>query len=66
MSEQNYRPSGDLQGDTKAMPERGSATGVDDSYGASLDGEATNGLGGISGSTKSDGMQEGGYSKNKR
>lgn len=69
MSEQNYRPSrnGDLvEGDTKSMPDRGTGTGVDDSYGASLDGGATNGMGGISGNTGSDGMQEGGLVKNKR
>jgi len=69
MSDQNYRPSrnGDLvEGDTKSMPNRGTKTGVDDSYGADLDQLSTNGMGGISESTGSDGMQEGGLSKNKR
>lgn len=55
-----------MQGDSKAMPDRGTGTGVEDSYGASLDGSAINSKGSITGSTKSDGMQEGGLSKNKR
>lgn len=69
MSEQNYRPdrNGDLvEGDAKRMPDKGTGTGVDDSYGADLGQSSTNGMGDISGSTGSDGMQEGGYSKNKR
>jgi len=72
MSNTNHRPSrnGDLvEGDSKSMPDRGTKTGMQDSsgnYGADLSGNALNGKGGISGSTGSDGMQEGGLSKNKR
>jgi hypothetical protein len=55
MSEANYRPSGDLQGDTKAMPDRGTGTGMDgDSYGASLSPDAINRTGGMGGAAKSD------------
>jgi len=71
MSNTNHRPSrnGDLvEGDTKAIPNRGTKTGVQDSgtYGANIDETALNGKGGISGCTGSDGMVEGGLSKNKR
>lgn len=55
MSESNYRPSGDLQGDTKAMPNRGTKTGMNgDTYGADLSGDATNRIGSLKGGTKSD------------
>lgn len=66
MGDANYRPSrnGDLvEGDTKSMPDRGTGTGVDNSYGADLGQDSTNAMGGISGSTGSDGMQEGGLGK---
>lgn len=54
MSESNYRPSGDLQGDTKPMPNRGTKTGMNgDTYGADLSGDATNAQGSIKSSTKS-------------
>jgi hypothetical protein len=52
-----YTPSGELQGDTKAMPDRGTSTGVTDSYGADLSQTATNSQGSIKGDTKSDGME---------
>ena len=51
---EKYVPSGQLQGDTKAMPDRGSSSGVTDSYGADLSADATNRTTGIAGSTKSD------------
>jgi hypothetical protein len=57
MSESNYKPSGELQGDTKAMPDRGTRTGMTGynthSEGKNLDTDAINRIGGISGSTKS-------------
>lgn len=52
--QQFYRPSGQLQGDTKEMPDRGVKTGVTDTYGADLSGDATNRMGSMSGSAKSD------------
>lgn len=52
MSECNYKPSGELQGDTKAMPDRGTSTGVTDTYGANLNG--TNRRGGLGNAAKSD------------
>ena len=55
MSESNYRPSGDLQGDTRAMPNRGTRTGLNgDTYGADLSVDATNSLGSIKSTSKSD------------
>jgi len=66
MSEQNYHPSGVIQGDTSKIPDKGSKTGVTDGYGADLGVSAMNKKGGIGGSTGSDGMQQGGLSKNKR
>jgi hypothetical protein len=49
------RPTGELQGDNKAMPDRGTSTGMNgDTYGASLDQGATNNRGAIAGHTKSD------------
>lgn len=48
-----YRPNGDVQGDSKAMPNRGTSTGVTDTYGADLSQGATNGKGSIKGSTGS-------------
>lgn len=38
-----YKPSGELQGDTKAMPDRGTGTGLNgDTYGADLSVDACN------------------------
>lgn len=57
MKDCNYRPSGDLQGDTKAMPDKGTRTGMNPGTkndGMSLDADSTNSLGKITGSTKSD------------
>lgn len=55
MKDCNYIPSGELQGDTKAMPDRGISTGMNgDSYDADLSQDSTNRIVGISGSTKSD------------
>lgn len=55
MSDTNYKPSGDLQGDTKAMPDRGTKTGMNgDTYGANCSPDATNRHGGMGGATKSD------------
>lgn len=55
MSETNYRPNGELQGDTKAMPNRGTKTGLNgDTYGADLSPDATNRNGSMGGATKSD------------
>lgn len=56
MSEINYKPTGELQGDTKAMPDRGTGTGLNgDTYGASIDVGATNSTGKMGGAAKSDG-----------
>lgn len=63
-SEKNYRPTDAMQGDTKKIPDKGSETGVTDSYGADLGVSAFNKKGSID--AGSDGMQEGGLSKNKR
>lgn len=53
MKDCNYKPTGDLQGDTKAMPDRGTTTGLNgDTYGADLSQDATNRQGSVS--TKSD------------
>jgi hypothetical protein len=46
---------GVVKGDTKGMPNRGTSTGMNgDTYGADLSPEATNGMGKITGATKSD------------
>ena len=47
-----YVPNGELQGDTKAMPDRGTSTGVTDTYGANLSGN--NRIGGMGNAAKSD------------
>lgn len=52
-----YTPTGELQGDDKAMPDRGTSSGVTDAYGADLGQDATNRQGSIRGSTGSDGME---------
>lgn len=52
-----YRPTGELQGDTKPMPDRGTGTGLNgDTYGADIGVDATNSMGRMSG-TKSDGKE---------
>lgn len=62
MSDTNNRGSGNndtVRGDTKGMPDRGTSTGMNgDSYGAGLSQDSTNGIGPITGSTKSDPMDE--------
>jgi hypothetical protein len=50
-----YCPNGELQGDTKPMPDRGTSTGVTDTYGADIGQDATNTMDRMGGSTKSDG-----------
>lgn len=51
-----YCPSGELQGDKKPMPDRGTGTGMNgDTYGADISGDATNSMDRIGGATKSDG-----------
>lgn len=52
-----YKPTGELQGDTSAMPNKGTGTAVTDTYGADIGVDSTNRQGSISGSTKSDGME---------
>lgn len=52
MSQSNYVPSGDIQGDTKALPDRGTSTGMGDNAqtgGMSLEPEATNRMGALKG-----------------
>jgi len=63
-TEVNYRPTGVMQGDSKAVPDRGTKTGVTDGYGGDLSEKALNKKGSFN--ADSDGMQEGGLSKNKR
>lgn len=56
MKDGKYIPNGDLQGDTKGMPDRGTSTGLNgDTYGADISGDATNSMGGMS-DTGSDDM----------
>jgi hypothetical protein len=54
MSDCNYRPSGELQGDTKEIPDRGTGVNVTDTYGADISPTARNRKGGISSATQSD------------
>lgn len=61
MSDTNNRPNkdGSLRGDSKSMPDRGTATGMDPGAsvpleGMSIDPDAINRLGGMGGATKSD------------
>lgn len=65
MSDTNNRPlpDGSLRGDTKAMPDRGTSTGMDpgapifwavENTDTSFDGDATNRVGGMGGTTDSD------------
>lgn len=53
-----YSPSGNLQGDTKPMPDRGTGTGLNgDTYGADIGQDATNVEGRIGSASKSDGKE---------
>lgn len=53
-----YRPNGKLQGDTSAMPSKGTGTAVTDTYGADLGQDACNCIEeNISSATRSDGMK---------
>lgn len=52
-----YRPNGNLQGDTKPMPSKGTGTGVSDTYGADLGQDACNCMENIGKATRSDGME---------
>lgn len=67
MSDTNNRPlqDGSLRGDDKGMPNRGTSTGVSDTYGADLSQGAKNRLGGMSGATKSDPVEQGPGCNNK-
>lgn len=48
------RPNGELQGDDRAMPDRGTRTGFQgDNYGADVSQSATNRLGSLKGSSQS-------------
>lgn len=60
MSDTNNRPNADgsLRGDDKNMPDRGTKTGVTDTYGADLSLMAINRIGGISKFTQSDMIDE--------
>lgn len=58
MKDSSYKPSGELQGDTRAMPDKGCNTGVSDSYGANLNGDATNRRGSLGNAAKSDPMDK--------
>jgi hypothetical protein len=64
MSDSNYKPDGTgvVMGDRKPMPDRGTTTGMTGynthDEGMSLDLEATNTIGKITGATKSDPMDE--------
>lgn len=63
MSESNYIPDGTgvVMGDTKAMPDRGTSTGVPDNtydLGRSLDQDATNSMGSITSTSQSTPMDE--------
>lgn len=58
MKDCNYKPNGEVQGDSKAIPDRGTSTGMNgDSYGADLSQDSTNSAGSIKGSTQSDGKE---------
>ena len=54
----NPLPAGSIQGDDKAMPMRGSRTGLTDTYGADTTADATNSKGRITGACKSDPMDK--------
>lgn len=50
-----YRPMGELSGDKKPMPDKGTSTGVTDTYGADLSVDATNKHENMGKATRSDG-----------
>lgn len=60
-----YKPTGELQGDTRAMPNRGTATGMTpnpfgsdvDNVGHDLGADATNTMGSIASACRSDGKE---------
>ena len=55
MDKNQYMPNGILQGDDKAMPDRGTGTGMNgDAYGADLGQDASNAMGSINSDTQSD------------
>ena len=54
--DKNWMPTGKLQGDTRDMPDRGTSTGVTDTYGANLSG--INRKGGLGNAAKSDSAME--------
>lgn len=54
MKDCNYKPNGEVQGDSRSIPDRGVSTGVSDTYGADLSGDATNRTGGMGRAAKSD------------
>ncbi len=47
-------PAETLQGDNKPMPDRGTGTGVTDTYGSKIDINATNRIGGMGNAAGSD------------
>lgn len=49
-----YKPSGVLQGDSSPIPNKGTGTGVTDTYGADIGPSATNRLGSMGSATDSD------------
>ncbi|THF55918.1 hypothetical protein [Pseudothauera rhizosphaerae] len=49
MKDKCYIPNGELQGDNRPMPNRGTGTGVGDTYGADISPDATNREGGFKG-----------------
>jgi hypothetical protein len=51
---EQYIPNGELQGDNSPMPNKGTETGVTDTYGADLGQSADNRQGAISHATRSD------------
>lgn len=55
--EANYKPNGKLQGDTKPMPDRGTGSGVTDTYGADIGVDSTNRQGSVGKASNSDGKE---------
>lgn len=49
-----YTPNGQVQGDSRPLPNKGTTEGVTDTYGADLSQSATNRQGAISHATQSD------------
>lgn len=60
-----YKPTGELQGDTRPLPDRGTTTGmISNPFGSDADGighdtgaDATNAMGGIASACRSDGKE---------